>query len=173
VYGKSGYTAQQVLKHILPTITETQTDLIVIGLGANDAFKLNHPVRWNRQIRSLIEQLRNKFPQAPIAFISVPPIKEFPSFTSLLRLTIGNLIELLGAELRLIVNDYPHVFYRGHNLTVKEWCDRFGIENNPAIFFSDGVHPTALTYQLWAQDFAQYLIEKRCINPVGDFKGKQ
>ncbi|NND32750.1 MAG: SGNH/GDSL hydrolase family protein, partial [Saprospiraceae bacterium] len=75
VYGKSGYTAQQVLKHILPTITETQTDLIVIGLGANDAFKLNHPVRWNRQIRSLIEQLRNKFPEAPIAFISVPPIK--------------------------------------------------------------------------------------------------
>jgi lysophospholipase L1-like esterase len=157
VYAKSGYTAANVLDKIVPEIIETAADLIVIGLGANDAFKLNNPIRWNNTVRSLVQKLQTNFQNTPIAFISVPPVREFPSFTPLLKGTIGRLIDLLGDELATIVRDDPNLYYRGHQLTVKEWSIRHGIEAHPTTFFSDGVHPTALTYQLWAKDFAAFL----------------
>ncbi|MBV6644814.1 MAG: hypothetical protein KI790_05170 [Cyclobacteriaceae bacterium] len=46
VYARSGYTAKKVREKIVPQIVEDTADLIVIGLGANDAFKLNRPSRW-------------------------------------------------------------------------------------------------------------------------------
>src|SRR5690606_28476407 len=50
VYARSGYTAGKVLEKVLPKITASSADLIVIGLGANDAFRLNSPTRWARDV---------------------------------------------------------------------------------------------------------------------------
>lgn len=163
VYAKSGYTAANILDKIVPEITETSADLIVIGLGANDAFRLNNPNRWNITIRRLIKSLQANFLHTPLAFISVPPVREFPSFTPLLKDTIGRLIDLLGDELASITHEAPQIYYHGHRLTLSEWRDRHGIESHPTTFFSDGVHPTALTYQLWAKDFAAFLWDKEVL----------
>ena len=47
VYAKSGYTANLIAKKILAKIKEKKVDLIVIGLGGNDAFTLNSPKKWS------------------------------------------------------------------------------------------------------------------------------
>lgn len=158
VYAKSGYTAKRVVQELLPTIAEEQADLIVIGLGANDAFALNHPKSWGNAVRRLIEQLQTQHPNAILAFCNMPPIKEFPAFTPLIKFCVGNLVELLGEELALIVREYKNVHYFGEIIRINHWAEKLKIETAQATFFSDGVHPSKLTYQVWAKDVAQNIL---------------
>ncbi|MDJ0645823.1 MAG: SGNH/GDSL hydrolase family protein [Flavobacteriaceae bacterium] len=160
VYARSGYTARQVRKRLLPKITEEQADLIVIGLGGNDAFTLNTPKRWKQDSAKLIDELRALFPDTPIAFTNMPPIKEFPAFTGLIKFTIGNLVEILGEELKRLVASREQVFYYDDIITIQGWSERLQLNNAPTDFFSDGVHPSKLTYQAWAKDFCFFLLNK-------------
>jgi lysophospholipase L1-like esterase len=161
VYARSGYTAKKVRTKIIPTITEQDVDLIVIGLGGNDAFTLNTPHRWNREIRQLIEHLRAKFPEALLVFCHMPPIKEFPAFSPVIKGTIGNLVEILGAELKQISQAYPNVFFPDEKISLQTWADRIPAGQSKADFFSDGVHPSRLTYQLWGREMAEQLFQRK------------
>lgn len=155
VYAKSGYTAESVANKIIPKITETDIDLIVIGLGGNDAFRLNSPAKWRQDIVKIIAELKSKFPKAFLVFCNMPPIKEFPAFTPLIKFTIGNLVEILGKELHKVTMDDPQVYYYGKKITLTAWLDHLDVEAKAADFFSDGVHPSKLTYQTWAKDLAR------------------
>jgi lysophospholipase L1-like esterase len=155
VYAKSGYTAAKVAQKIIPAITETNIDLIVIGLGGNDAFTLNTPSKWKMDIIRLIAAVKKKFPTAFIVFCNMPPIKEFPAFTPLIKFTIGNLVEILGKELLSITQNDPQVFYYSKTIKLKDWLNQFDSELKPSDFFSDGIHPSLLTYQTWAKDLAR------------------
>lgn len=163
VYASSGFTAKSVMHKIIPKITEKRADLIIIGLGANDAFTLNRPSKWKLEISLLIESLKSKYPKAVIIFLNMPPIKEFPAFTPLLKFTVGNLVEILGEELQMKVNEYESVFYFGEKITLKGWIEKFGLKNEKEDFFSDGVHPSKLTYQTWAQDVANKVFDNKTI----------
>ncbi|MGD1840773.1 MAG: SGNH/GDSL hydrolase family protein [Thermonemataceae bacterium] len=163
VYARSGYTARSVEKELIPKITEKQVDLIVIGLGGNDAFTLNQPSKWKAQIRSLIESINSIFPKAIVIFCNMPPIKEFPAFTPLIKFTVGNLVEILGKELQKAVNDYKHTFYFGEKITLKGWVDKFQLNVEKEDFFSDGVHPSKLTYQTWAKDITNEISKNEII----------
>ena len=141
-------------------VSETSVDLLVIGMGGNDAFTLNNPKKWRLHIQGLINDIRAKFPNTPIAFANMPPIKEFPAFTPLIKFTIGNLVEILGEELEDLVQDQKCVYYYGLKITLKDWMERLQIDGKPSDFFSDGVHPSKLTYQVWAKDFADFLMKQ-------------
>ena len=154
VYARSGYTAERVARKLVPTINEKQIDLIIIGLGGNDAFTLNRPNKWRKDVRGLIEKLRAKYMNTPIVFCNMPPIKEFPAFTPLIKFTVGNLVEILGEELKALVHEYEDVFYFAEILTLEKWMKKLEIDVIKADFFSDGVHPSKLTYQTWAQHIA-------------------
>lgn len=154
VYAKSGATVSYVSKKMIPSITETEADFIVIALGANDAFRLNSPWKWKREINQLIRKLRTKFPQAKLVFCNMPPIKDFPAFTPLIKTIVGNLVELLGKELQNAVRFEKDVLYCDENITLERWISMFTLQNKRGDFFSDGVHPSKLTYQIWAKDVA-------------------
>jgi lysophospholipase L1-like esterase len=154
VYARSGYTAENVHQIIIPRISSTVADMIVIGLGGNDAFKLNTPGKWRKEITILIDKLRIKYPTALIVFCNMPPIKEFPAFTPLIRFTIGNLVEIFGEELHNLTQDYDRVFYSNKVIKLDEWMVKLGNNVSRSDFFSDGVHPSKLTYVNWAKDLA-------------------
>lgn len=154
VYAESGYTAAAVLEKIIPHINDDDIDIIVIGLGGNDAFTLSSPTQWIQNIRLLIETLQSKFPTTSIVFCNMPPIKEFPAFTPLIKFTIGNLVEILGEELEKLMKDYEAVFYFGELITLNGWIKKYNIDAESSSFFSDGVHPSKLTYQTWAKYIA-------------------
>lgn len=154
VYARGGYTAKKVTQKLLPKIEESEADLVVIGLGANDAFHLNTPRKWGMDIQTLIEKLQAQLPTAYIVFCNMPPIKEFPAFTPLIKFTIGNLVEILGKELASVVKSYDQVYYCSEIITVAEWIEKLPIGAQKSDFFSDGVHPSKLTYQTWAKDTA-------------------
>lgn len=155
VYAKSGYTAKMVTKRLVPEIDADSPDIIVIGLGGNDAFTLNSPARWRRDIRKLIQALLGMFPGVNIVFINMPPIKEFPAFTPVIKFSIGNLVEILGEELKYTIRPYENVFYADEKITLERWAVKAGEGYSIHDFFSDGVHPSRLTYETWAGEIAK------------------
>lgn len=161
VYARSGYNAYKVTENILPKITEENADLIVIGLGGNDAFQLHTPKTFQDAMEKLLKTLKNKFPEAVIVLCDMPPIKDFPAFTPLIKLTIGNLVELLGNQLSILVKDYKNVYYKNEKITVKKWIKKLDVQATKADFFSDGVHPSPFAYQVWGKEMANRIAEEK------------
>ena len=126
VYAKSGYTAKKVTEKILPKITENEVDIIVVGLGGNDAFQLNRPAKWRKDIE---------------------------------KFTVGNLVEILGAELKKVTDPLPNVYYSLEKITLDGWMKKFQVDTEMSEFFSDGVHPSLFTYQTWARDLADFILK--------------
>jgi lysophospholipase L1-like esterase len=161
VYARSGYTAKQLCTKIIPKIEETTADLIVVGIGGNDAFTLNSPNKWNDDLEKLIHLLQDKFPKTPIFFANMPPIKEFPAFTKSIKFVIGNLVEILGAKLQILAEKKANVYYNAEVITLQAWSKRNKIATNtPKVYFSDGVHPSKLTYQVWGKEMADFIIRQ-------------
>lgn len=157
VYARSGYTAADVRRQLVPKLSTEAPDLIVIGLGGNNAFGLHPPLVWRWQIRQLIGDLRKRYADTPIVFTDMPPVRSFPAFTPLMRFLIGNLVEMLGRTLAKEVAHHPGVYYYDHVITFEDWSKRLGVSGEAADFFSDGVHPSRLTYQVWARDIAGFI----------------
>ncbi len=157
-YAHSGYTAKRVLQEIVPKIKEKEIGLIVIGLGANDAFTVNTPENWTKDIRKLIDVLKKNYPKALIVFCNMPPIKEFPAFPRLLKFFVGNLVEIFGQELIELVKSYENVYYASDKMSLADWVKRNENVKDASDFFSDGVHPSKLTYQAWAIDMANSIV---------------
>ena len=161
VYARSGYTVAKVSEKIVSKIEETKTDFIVIGMGGNDAFTLNSPKRWRKNIENLISLLQNKFPETPIFFTSMPPIKEFPAFTKPIKFVIGNLVEILGENLYNLIKNKRNVYYYHKIITLKKWSEKHNLPNNNSkIYFSDGVHPSELTYKVWGKEMGEFIVSK-------------
>ncbi len=159
VYARSGYTVKKVTQKILPKIKEDEIDLIVIGMGGNDAFELNSPSGWKKDIQELIASLHSRFGDVPIIFTNMPPIKDFRAFTPLIKFVIGNLVELFGKELQDICDTNDNVYFSSELITVSNWVKRLNNKYTHADFFSDGVHPSKLTYQTWAKEMAGFIAE--------------
>ncbi len=161
VYARSGYTVAKVSEKIVSKIEETKTDFIVIGMGGNDAFTLNSPKKWRKNIENLISLLQNKFPETPIFFTSMPPIKEFPAFTKPIKFVIGNLVEILGENLYNLIKNKRNVYYYHEIITLKKWSEKHNLPNNNSkIYFSDGVHPSELTYKVWGKEMGEFIVSK-------------
>jgi len=161
VYARSGYTIARMRKKLVPKIEERKVDVILVGAGGNDAFTLNRPNKWRIQAIELIRDLQNKYPETPIVFSNMPPIKLFPAFTSSIKFVIGNLVEILGSELKDVVKNYDDVFYNAEIIDLKNW-DRL-VERKVTLneLFSDGVHPSIFTYEIWGKEMARFVF-KNC-----------
>jgi len=158
VFARGGYTLKRLRYKIVPKIPNNQYDIIVIGMGGNDAFKLNSPKVWGENIEALITACQEKFPATPIAFCNMPPIKEFPAFPGLVKFIVGNLVELFGQKLNTICDQKSGVYNSSEVIRLKNWLHKIGPNNKEAKFFSDGVHPSQLTYQIWGEDFANFVV---------------
>ena len=160
VYARSGYTVKMVRKKLIPKIVESEADLVILGLGGNDAFTLNSPAQWSQEIRRLIKDLRSKFGDIPLIFIHMPPIKEFPAFTATIKFFVGNLVEILGNELAQIAHAESQVFFPEEKITLAGWSEKYNEQSDISNYFSDGVHPSEHTYQVWARDVAEFICDK-------------
>lgn len=158
VYARSGFTLRKLKAEVLPLIEENEVDLIVVGMGGNEAFKMNTPAGFRRDMQAVIDDLRAKFgPDVPICFPNMPPIKEFPAFTPLMKFTLGNMVEYFGEELTDLIQDQPNLHYNEEIIRLAHWTKALNMENDPKAFFSDGVHPSGLTYTTWGTDFARFI----------------
>ncbi|MEM9919318.1 MAG: SGNH/GDSL hydrolase family protein [Bacteroidota bacterium] len=160
VVARSGYTAQQVREELVPKISDTNYDLLVIGLGGNDTFKLTSPNRWKKNLHLLLKDLRQMGLTAPIVFMNVPPVHEFPIFPWYLKLILGRLVRLHGYELQNVVRRHEDVYYIKEKVFLEDMKRKVPYPTRTRDYFSDGVHPSELTYRLWGEDIADYILSK-------------
>lgn len=163
VVAKSGYTARKVHERLISKLGDSKPDLIAIGLGANDAFEFNFPWRFQKEMGILIEKLRSRFPETPIVFLNMAPIKDFPAFTSTIKFVIGNLIEIHGNFLKKEVAKHKNVFFNSEKITLKKWSKILPGNLKPTDFFSDGVHPAKVTYQAWGQETGRFVLKNKIL----------
>jgi len=164
VVAKSGFTAANVKDQLLGKIKSTYSDLILIGLGANDAFQLSSPKKWRKNLDSILDHLGDKFDKTPIVFIHMPPILEFPIFTPMLKYFVHRQICILKKELEYIIAPYDHVHMINDDLTAFGFVEKYKLTNKVVDdFYSDGVHPSELTYKFWAQEIYDFAAQKHLI----------
>ncbi len=164
ILARKGYTAEVVKQKLVPDIPNAPIDLVIIGLGGNDAFQLNSPLRWRRDFEALIKAVRSKIPHCPIVITNMPPSGEFPAFTGFMKFLFRNLIYLFDLSLKKMVTQLSDVYYIGNRIQLEEWLAKVGGNKSVQDFFSDGVHPSPLTYRLWGEEIAKYLVDKQIVS---------
>ncbi len=148
VLGESGITARETLQKLIPNLPETRMDLIVVALGGNDAFKVNSPMRWRRDMTKIIETLKEKYPNSKILLANSPRIIDFPVLPQPLKFVLWRVSKLQHAVGKNLANDKENVFYFDEAETVDER------------FFSDGIHPSEYGYALWSEAMIKFLLKK-------------
>jgi len=146
--GESGITARETLERLVPNLPETEMDLVVVGLGGNDTFKVNSPQRWRRDISKIIETLREKYPNAVILLANSPRVIDFPVLPQPLKFVLWRVSRLQHAVGINLTNAKENVFYFDEAETVDEE------------FFSDGVHPSEFGYALWSEAMIKFLLKR-------------
>jgi lysophospholipase L1-like esterase len=155
VLAKNGYNAEKTVNQLVTNMPEIAFDLIIIGLGGNDTFEWNRPLTFRKHVKRLIEAVQMRQPEAKIVLINMPPVADFPAFPSLMQFFMGHLVQLHGAVLRDLPQQYSNVFYMNETIRLKDWMQGGIYEAQD--FFSDGVHPSALTYALWGKSIADFM----------------
>mgnify|MGYP001800372471 CR=1 FL=1 len=163
VVAKSGYTAERVHQKLMPKVPDQTFDLVLIGLGGNDTFQTKTPWFWKKHMGILIDSLHKRFPDTPIVVTCMPPVHTFTAFSSLLKFFLGGLTKLFGHEIRRMSRKRDYLYYFDYVITLEEWIERYEEANEPADFFSDGVHPSALTYKLWGGETAKFIHKNGCL----------
>lgn len=158
VVAKSGYTAAMVHDELLPEIKSETADIIIIGLGANDTFKLSKPKKWRNDLTNILDFLTKRFGDTPIVFINMPPTTEFPVFDKMLKYFVSKQMLILRNELQQLIPAYTQVYYIPNKLTAEGLIKRYNIKGKSIPdFYSDGVHPSKLTYDMWAREIFTFI----------------
>ena len=167
VYAKNGITAQRVHSKLLKQINDEQVDLFVIGLGGNDSFRFTPPWRWRKDMENIINYLQSNFPSSKIVIINMPPTREFPVFSKLMRFIVGNMTDILRMKLKGIEGE--NVLYLDNKITLNQFLS---IANDTKLtiddfFETDRLHPSLYTYQLWATSSVNDIFKKGFIKKEG------
>ena len=156
VYAKSGLTAEHTRKQLLPKVLEKRVDLFVVSLGGNDTFQLNSPKKWTREVDHLIKAIQLQFPKTPILFTTMPPIHTFPAFTGSIRFVLGGLVRLHSQALVKLLETKEETYYDARKIELKEWLTKMPGSKKEE-FYSDGVHPSELTFAIWGREMAELI----------------
>lgn len=160
VFAKSGLTAATLNRKITSSAIQFSPDLILIGLGGNDAFHLTSPKKWKSNLEHLLGTVRKKFPSSIILFANLPPTSKFPAFSRKLQFFLGRLTSLHQVELEKLVKDKEGVFFSNAKIELSDWeKEADSIEE----LFSDGVHPSSVAYRLWAEEIALFIQENKLV----------
>lgn len=162
VLAKTGYTAEMVRKKLIIKIPEKRIDIIVVGLGANDAFHLYSPKRWEKSLCALLMRIRTKYPTTPIVIANLPPVGQFPAFPFLMRNVLGILIHLFGKMTKTIPAKFSNVHFIDKKIRIKDWLSAANTTKTTDLF-ADGVHPSATAYKLWGEEVGKFIVERNIL----------
>ena len=145
--GVSGITVHRTLRELVPKIPEVQFDVILIGLGGNDVFQLSTPKKWRNGMKELIGIFRQKYPNAMIYLANVPMVRDFIALPNPTRYVLSCVAKLQQINTLDFVADYENVHYYLPQ-------GKFLPEH-----FSDGIHPSAQGYDLWAEEMVSFFFK--------------
>ena len=148
--GRSGITAGETIRELVPKIPDEQFDYIMVGLGGNDVLKLSSPRKWRRDMTKLLEILQKTNPNAKIFITNAPAVRLSPVLPQPIKFLLGHLSALHDRNTKQFTGKMENVFYFHQPTEVVE------------DFFADGLHPSEKGYDVWSEAILDF-----CINTYG------
>lgn len=167
IIARSGLTLSKVSDLLLPQVNPTEDyDLIVVGTSGNDTFSLTPPWMFREALHYFIRQMRTLYPTTPLLFIHTPPAEEFHAFTPILRTVMGRQMRLLTKVLKEVTEGLDHSHFCADPISIATWKIKHDINESASAFFSDGIHPSELTYTVWSEDICDVILSRELLSPV-------
>ncbi len=148
VLGKNGVTARQTIDELLPQMPDERFEFILIGLGGNDVMKLSSPQKWRSDMTELLEQIRERQPDAVIFLSNCPMIIMSPVMPQPIKSILWQLSQMHNANIIEFTAPMPSVYYYRQPALVR----REG-------FFADGIHPSEQGYADWSAAMMKFFDE--------------
>ncbi len=138
----TGFTSSDIIKEL--TVLREQTfDYVLVSVGVNDVTHLTRSDHWSTNIKTIIELLDTKFKAPNVLLTSVPPMQQFTAIPAPLRWWVGLRAKRLNELMTSATKDKNHYSILTFDLPFK-----------PAFIAKDGIHPSKLAYNLWANQAA-------------------
>lgn len=118
-------------------------DIVVVALGVNDVTRLVPCQRWLKQQHLLVSRINTLHAPHRIYLSGMPPLHHFPLLPNPLRWTLARHARLLERHLIASLSGQQSVVYLP-----------FNIAPAPELMATDGFHPSARLYRLWAKEMA-------------------
>lgn len=144
---KTGDTTKATLQR-LQQLPEAQFDAVVQALGVNDVTSGIPASLWMRRQRQLHQLCRDRFHARRFYLSGLPPMRRFPLLPWQMQLVFGGEAERFDNLLKLYATttgDMQHI--------------AFDQPLDPTMMASDGFHPGAEVYRLWAQALADRILK--------------
>jgi lysophospholipase L1-like esterase len=142
--GRSGISARDALKLLVPELHQTQADWVVLALGVNDVLRFRSPAGWQKDLRGLIDALRQKLGMVPIILAPVPRMQYFPALPQPLRFVLGLRARLLDQAACALAGRLPLVVHVPFRIAPEA----------KGLYCVDGFHPSVDGYAAWAEQLA-------------------
>lgn len=137
--GRSGVTAGDVLRDLLPRAVAARPDLVVLSVGTNDAVQGRPPAAFKADLEAIVAGLCARRDAPAVVFAGLPPMRQFPALP-------WPLADLLGARAeRLQQAAVSLAGYRGLKVVV------FPARLDRAGYADDGFHPGPEGCAQWAR----------------------
>jgi lysophospholipase L1-like esterase len=147
--GVSGITIRRTINELVPKLPETQMESILVGLGGNDVFGLSTPKKFRNDLTELLNILRQNYPNAKIYLSNVPMVRDFIALPNPTRYVLSKVAKMHHFNAKDLISQFENVFYY-------EPQGKFLAEH-----FSDGIHPSAHGYDLWAEEMINFFFNNQ------------
>lgn len=142
----TGATTRSTLTR-LANAADHPADVVITALGVNDVTRLIPARNWVRQQAALFDRLNTLYRPKQIYVSGMPPMSHFPLLPQPLRWTLGRHAAKLEHRRAAFLATRPDCTHVPFNLPL-----------DPAMVASDGFHPAAPLYTLWAKEMASRII---------------
>lgn len=143
IEGRSGHAIRDVIERLEAVQHAAPVDLVLLSVGVNDVTSLSSTRYWRRSVRSLLENIRARWPEARILFAGLPPMASFPLPPQPLRFALGLRAATLDRIARTVIASHPGALHVATRIDPAhhEFCE-------------DGFHPAPESCTLWAKELA-------------------
>ncbi len=124
-------------------------DVAVISIGVNDVTAMTSMRRWRRNLHTLVEVLQGDYAARRIVLSSLPPMHLFPALPHPLRWWLGLRARRLNQAMASFAESVAGVRF----VPIPYAADT-------RLMASDGFHPGAPAYRLWAAALAAVILQR-------------
>jgi lysophospholipase L1-like esterase len=146
--GVSGITIRRTINELVPQIPPIEMDSVLVALGGNDVFGLATPKKFRADLSELLGILRETHPNAQIYVANVPMVRDFLALPNPTRYVLSRVAKMHHFNAKELILQQKGVYYYEPNGKLQPE------------HFSDGIHPSALGYDYWAEEMVKFFLNQ-------------
>jgi acyl-CoA thioesterase-1 len=154
IIAKTGWTTSDLLRGMDQNLeVQRDFDLVSLLIGVNNQYQGKLITEYEEELRQIFRRAINhsKTLEKGVFAVSIPDYGYTP-FGSSNQEKISAEIDRFNQVFKRVADEFGVVFY---NITPISRDS-----SNPELVASDGLHPSALQYQLWVESFVSQVAEK-------------